>query len=574
MDETVAPRRPRRLLSARDLSGCDHRLALDSGVVPDTLAGVESAPADDAVVLTDSPAAEDPSVTRRKEAATAHRETVAEMLEGLHSDEPDAVVRIDGDNAGDRVAATMAACAAGVAWIWNAALPADTDAGIRGGSELLVRVADGYVPVIVVNHRVTVPGAPAGKTTPGSGDTPAAPPSTSPLWTWAPVPDPTRAIRRHRRDLLRLAHLTRLLAHAGVASTSAVGGSIGLDADCIVVHDLTETLAGYDDLLARRSAIAAGELTTGPSRVGECRTCPWWVRCEPELAATRDVSLVVNGAQVGALRTAGVLTIDDLAAFDGPVPTDWPGRADLADAVTSARAWLAGVPLIRRTEQPVVARADVEVDVDMESYGEDGAYLWGTLLTDRTDAAREVLYRPFVTWDPLPTDDEARSFAEFWAWLMGERAAAHEAGHTFAAYCYSQAAENRWLLGSARRFAGRPGVPAIGEIEQFIGSPEWVDVYEAVGANFVCPHGKGLKKIAPVAGFSWRDPEAGGEASMDWYRVAVGRDEPASPDPDGTAEGQRARLLRYNEDDVWATKVLREWIDTAAKDVIPHRSDL
>ncbi|MGU3291352.1 TM0106 family RecB-like putative nuclease [Williamsia sp. M5A3_1d] len=574
MDDRVALRRRRRFLSARDLSGCDHRLALDAGVVPDTLAGADSTVATGVVALTDEPAAEDPSVTRRKEAATAHREMVAEMVEGLHGDQPGAVVRVDDDDGADRVAATMAACAAGVAWIQNASLPADPDAGIRGGSELLVRVADGYVPVIVVNHRVTVAGASPAKAASGSGDSPPPPPLTSPLWTWAPVPDPTRAVRRHRRDLLRLAHLTRLLAHAGVGSTSAVGGSIGLDADCIVVHDLTETLAGYDDLLTRRSAIASGELVTGPSRVGECRTCPWWVRCEPALVATRDVSLVVNGSQVTALRTAGVLTIDDLAAFDGPTPPDWPGRADLADAVTAARAWLAGVPLIRRTDEPFVARADVEVDVDMESYGEDGAYLWGTLLTDRTDPAREVVYRPFVTWDPLPTDDEARSFAEFWAWLMDERAAAHEAGHTFAAYCYSQAAENRWLLGSARRFAGHPGVPEVGEIEQFIGSAEWVDVYEAVGANFVCPHGKGLKKIAPVAGFSWRDPEAGGEASMDWYRVAVGRDEPAGSDPADAADGQRARLLRYNEDDVWATKVLREWIDTAAKDAIPHRSAL
>ena len=33
---------------------------------------------------------------------------------------------------------------------------------------------------------------------------------------------------------------------------------------------------------------------------------------------------------------------------------------------------------------------------------------------------------------------------------------------------------------------------------------------------------EGLKKIAPVAGFNWRDAGAGGEASMAWYREAVG----------------------------------------------------
>ena len=86
---------------------------------------------------------------------------------------------------------------------------------------------------------------------------------------------------------------------------------------------------------------------------------------------------------------------------------------------------------------------------------------------------------------------------------------AHASGRTFAAYCYNADAENRWLLGSARRFAGLPGVPAVDEIEEFIGSPEWVDVFALVSDWFLCAHGKGLKVVAPVAGFAWRDAEAG-----------------------------------------------------------------
>jgi predicted RecB family nuclease len=83
----------------------------------------------------------------------------------------------------------------------------------------------------------------------------------------------------------------------------------------------------------------------------------------------------------------------------------------------------------------------------------------------------------------------------------------------------------------------------------------------------VCPNGKGLKKIAPIAGHRWRDEEAGGEASMSWYREAVGYD--GDPDPQ-----QRRRLLEYNEDDVIATKVLREWMSERAVQEIPHISDL
>jgi predicted RecB family nuclease len=113
-----------------------------------------------------------------------------------------------------------------------------------------------------------------------------------------------------------------------------------------------------------------------------------------------------------------------------------------------------------------------------------------------------------------------------------------------------------------------PGIPTVDDVTAFITSPEWVDVYEAVGENFVCPQGKGLKRIAPVAGFSWRDPEAGGEASMEWYRLAVGYEGTVPDLP------SRERILRYNEDDVWATKVLREWISERAVHEVPHRDDL
>ena len=167
----------------------------------------------------------------------------------------------------------------------------------------------------------------------------------------------------------------------------------------------------------------------------------------------------------------------------------------------------------------------------------------------------------------MPTVDEGRSFAVFWNWLMDTRADAAARGKTFAAYCYSRQAEDKWLLDSARRFADVPGVPTEAQIREFIDSPQWVDVYQAVSDQFICPNGKGLKKIAPVAGFAWRDDEAGGEASMGWYREAVGYD--AEPDPT-----QRERLLVYNEDDVLATKVLREWMSDRAEIEIPTVADL
>ncbi|MCA1008718.1 TM0106 family RecB-like putative nuclease [Rhodococcus hoagii] len=518
------------LLEPGALTRCRHRVHLDA-TYPALL----------------SAAPENTGVKQRQEAAAAQREAVRVRL--MDAD-PDAWVRIAPDGpAGQRARATLEACRNGAEKIWGAVLPSERDTGRRGRVEILLRDADrgGYLPVIVVNHKVTDPGT--GATTTG-------------LFEWAPAVDEKRKVRAQLRDQMRLAQVYRMLERHDLASPAQLGGAIGYGADCVLVHDLSTVLDDYDERFADRIAVARGEIATVPSQIGECRSCPWWSGCREKLEETHDVSLVASGSRADALRERGVRTIEQLAAWEGDAPEEWPHNS-FHDTVVTAKAWIAQAPLVRRHETVTVTRADVEVDVDMESYQEHGAYLWGTLL----NVAGTSVYRPFVSWDPVPTLDEARSFAEFWTWLMAERAGAAAVGKTFAAYCYSRAAEDKWLLDSARRFAGTPGIPTVAEIREFIDSPQWVDIYQAVGENFVCPNGKGLKKIAPVAGFHWRDAEASGEASMSWYREAVGYD----GDPDLT---QRQRLLEYNEDDVIATKVLREWMSERAVAETPHESEL
>lgn len=534
-DAAAAPGGPRRrpvLIDPRALTGCRHRVHLDTAY-PQAVADVPT----------------DVGVQQRQEAARAFREQMRERLMspgGGHS----RIIIDPTQPAGARADATLQACADGIDRIWGAVLPLEYDTGRRGRVELLIRdrEAGGYIPVIVVNHKVTDPGS--GATTSGLDD-------------WAPAVDETRKVRAQLRDQFRLAQVYRMLERHGHASPGRLGGAVGYGGECILVHDLAAVMDQYDERFADRLAVARGEVTTVPSQVGECRSCPWWADCKAALTDTRDVSLVATGSRAETLRGVGVRTIDALAAWDGPAPEDWQGNG-FEDTVVIARAWLAGVPLVRRAAEVTVTRADVEVDVDMESYQEHGAYLWGTLLTENGVTAP---YRPFVTWDPLPTLDEARSFAEFWTWLTDTLARTLAQGKTFAAYCYSRAAEDKWLLDSATRFAGLPGIPTVAQVRAFIDGPHWVDVYQAVSDQFICPNGKGLKKIAPVAGFHWRDAEAGGEASMSWYRDAVGYD--AAPDLT-----QRERLFVYNEDDVRATKVLREWMTDRAAAEIPLAADL
>ena len=532
----------------------------------------------DGVVVDGRPPEPDPGVEMRRSDAAAHRASLAARWAAALG--PDLVVVPPDLPRGERVRRTDEALASGASAVGGAELrPAD---GRRGGAELLVRGSGGgWVPVIVVRHRVTDAGAGA-RTSAVEAPRPAD-----------AAEDEARRVRSVPRDGLRLAHLHRMLAAAGLAPSDGPvwGGVVGLDADVVVWTDLAAPATGgpgvletYDrrfaDRLAVASAARAGaEPLAEASRITDCRSCPWWPTCEADLRARDDVSLVVRGSDALALRGHGVPTVRALAALDpahglpgagGADPAGEPPlTTDLREAVALARAWRADVPLVRRVARPEVPRGDVEVDVDMESLGEDGAYLWGTLLSG-ADVGVPPGYRGFATWRPVPTPDEARSFAAFWAWLTDVRARAAAAGRSFRAYCYNEQAENRWLRGSVERFAGLPGVPAASEVEAFIVSAEWVDLFPAVSASFLCPHGKGLKRVAPVAGFAWRDPEAGGENSMRWYRVAVGLDDPEGrPDP-----VQRERLLAYNEDDVRATYALRTWMTSDAVLGVPTLDEL
>ncbi|AGF73662.1 TM0106 family RecB-like putative nuclease [Corynebacterium halotolerans] len=387
--------------------------------------------------------------------------------------------------------------------------------------DVLARRPDGtYLPVIVSNHRVARPHE--------ASTMPMV--ATSRLGLSEPMDAPFRQ-RHHVADGYRLGLAARALAEVGL--DSGWGGAIGQDRTRAFI---TRT-GGYQEALT--TALTA-PLPDAPRRVKECASCRFWSLCEPELLATDDISLFLPGDRAAKHRAEGITTVSGL--IDAPA----------GQVSELARAWRDGIPLLRRVDRATAPRADVEIDVDMEAYLDQGAYLWGTFDGDE--------YRPFVTWRKLGGAAEAENFARFWAWLMGRRAAAHAAGQTFAAYCYSSHGENHWMLQSARRFAGRRfgevTVPDEDEVTAFIGSDEWIDIFRSVREQLAGPRGLGLKLVAPEAGFTWDDEDFDGEESIHARRVAL------SGGPE--AEGARARLLRYNSDDCRATAAVRVWLDAGA----------
>lgn len=510
----------------------------------------------------------------------------------------------DGDAHRDRILATarttLAGCE-GTRWNPGSGTPAPVvvEPVLRsstrfGTPDLLLWAGDGYQPVIVRAHRTTDPGS-------GAVTSEVATPLVVGV-------DGRRKPRSHAADALALAHHHRLLQELGLASSVAVGGVIGRgagrsdaggapiadDGSVILWHRLdvpdgsgSTVLTDYDRRFADRLAVATAAAEgrpalAAPSRIGECRRCPWWPVCSTELTATQDISLIAAGDDVDVLHAAGIRTAGQLAVADPAVIAALPLTGlNAATARVRARAWLGGIPLVRKVDRVDVPRADLELDVDMESFLDDGAYLWGTYLTGPAVQRLGLTpgYRGFATWRPLPDRDEGRAFAEFWGYLTGLRALAASSGLTFAAYCYSRSAEERWLRSTPVRYPEVPGMPTSAEIAEFCSSAEWVDIYQQIKDQFVVPGSMKLKALAPVAGFGWRDPDPGGENSMAWYREAVGPAAvPGQPGNDGAdprpIDRENAdRILRYNEDDVLATLALRRWLTDRAGEV-PSVADL
>ena len=474
----------------------------------------------------------------------------------------------------DRVAATAAAVAAEAPLIWGAVLPRSVldvpsvrsgvvlggpEGGRRGGAELLVRLpGGGYVPLIVVRHRITDP---------GSGALTAPLPETDPRQA---VPDPARKPRTQARDLLRLAHLHRMLEAAGWAPGPG---------------EPFRDHGGGDRARRRRRGLARPGCRALAGRAQHARGVRRPVRRPDRRRHGRRHGCACARPAVADHGVPPLPVVAHLRGRAGARAGRQPGRARRrrhraagsgghqrgAARGAGPRRGAARPPRRRTVPGPGRAGARLAAGPGRGPAGAGGAASCGR--TSRWTSTWRASASPGPTCGACcspgraarcpatsrratgpsrpgsrcrPRTRPARSPRSG----PGSSASATRAaatGRSFAAYCYNEQAENRWLLASARRFAGLPGIPDVAEVEAFIADDRWVDLFAVVGEWFLCAHGKGLKRIAPAAGFAWRDPEASGENSMRWYRDAVGMDgvEPDLTPAPAAAGVQRGRRRRH-----------------------------
>lgn len=543
----------------------------------------------------------------RLDAASAFRVNVRSQLGQLHG--PDCTDLTAHQLPGQAVVdATVAAMDAGAKIILGGQLPDDRVGGRRGRPDALVRIGSAgssacYLPVDIKNHKALTASRTSSATARVSRLAEPAFESSEHIAGFAH--------RKHTADSLQLMHYWRILDAIGRAPNHpSIGGIIGADvlADgpVIVWHHLDlpthtpitrspgdttsrQSIADlYEDEFEFRSRIAViAQAQTGTSTdprplvepviVKECDTCPWSTYCRNELGPFDASALVgrLSAREWLALRARGYRDVTDLASLDPAVLSgcvsseraatvdalrtqqfvdeylqifdDQPkARRRLRDATLAAQMIIEGRYIERIDHAPIgLPRADIEIDFDIENDRSAQVYLWGILVTDR--AAGTSNFEHTTNWEPLNATTEAHLALQFWKRLREIVDSARQDDKSVLIYHYSTP-EPKNLQRIARE-ALVDGLPTTSCVNALI-DESFVDLYPIMRSHYFGREGLSLKVTATrAAGFTWRDEDPGGLQSISWLERLQAGD-----------VAMKQRILEYNEDDVRATWVLRNWL--------------
>ena len=183
--------------------------------------------------------------------------------------------------------------------------------------------------------------------------------------------------------------------------------------------------------------------------------------------------------------------------------------------------------------------SDTELFFDVETDPmRNICYLHG--FTERLNGDnRTERYVAFIAEEPSEKEEE-KAFAEAWAYIQSSQPCA--------IYYYSAYEKTIWRKLQTKY----PHVMTVEELEGLFDPAYAVDLYHHV----VRPKTEwptrdfSIKTLASYLGFSWRDSNPSGAASIEWYHRWT-----ESGDPE-----IRQRILDYNEDDCVATRVLLDGI--------------
>ncbi len=266
-----------------------------------------------------------------------------------------------------------------------------------------------------------------------------------------------------------------------------------------------------------------------------CKRTPWYSICRSEAEDCSDVSLIFKLSQADQRRLygIGIKTVEDMARADvndlQSKLEDWPFDK-IIRFNNQARVLISQQPLILR--KPILPEVEHEIYFDIESDPtRDIYYLLGVLICDKKTGS--VDYKAFLAKDK---NEEGSNWKDFLNFLGGL--------NNFVIYYYGFYEKEIF-----DRLSLRYGV-STALADKF--KENTIDLHTTLVDTAVLPlYFYSLKDVAGYFGYKWDDPEAGGAESVVWYNNWLDKND----------NSVMKKILKYNEDDVRATLLIKEWLE-------------
>ena len=266
-----------------------------------------------------------------------------------------------------------------------------------------------------------------------------------------------------------------------------------------------------------------------------CKRTPWYSLCLSEAKGCNDVSLIFKLSQADQRRLygIGIKTVDDMAGADvnqlHSKLEDW-SFDKIVRFVNQAKVLSTGEPIILR--KPNFPEVEHEIYFDIESDPtRDVDYLLGYLLKTKSNGKTKYSY--FLAKDKSEEPQIWKNFLDFLAKL-----------DNFVIYHYAY--YERQVFD---RLALRYGAPSV-LVDKF--KENTIDLHAKLVDTAVLPlYFYSLKDVAGELGYKWDDANAGGAESVVWYNDWLEKND----------DSIMKKILKYNEDDVRATLLIKEWLE-------------
>ena len=266
-----------------------------------------------------------------------------------------------------------------------------------------------------------------------------------------------------------------------------------------------------------------------------CKRTPWYSLCVEETRGCNDVSLIYKLSQADQRRLydIGITTVQDMANADvNDLQTkleDW-SFDKLVRFNNQAKVLISGEPMITRKPEFPDVKHEVYFDIESDPT-KDIDYLLGMVVKDTTKNS-EPEYKYFLAKNKEEEPEIWKKFLDFLVTL-----------EDFVIYHY--AFYERQVFD---RLVLRYGAPAT-LVNKF--KENTIDLHLKVVESVVLPlYFYSLKDVAKYFGYKWNSLDAGGAESVVWFSEWL----------DKKDDSILKKILKYNEDDVRATFLIKEWL--------------